>query len=142
MQRVRFEVSNEGGASSGAVTYQLQGAQSATCGTGTYVVVPVGAWDWQVTDSTLLTDGSATTDWGGVTNDATTFVAGQVKDAGNATAGITLAADAFTEIEFAVRATATAVAGATTASGSTTRPQPRARRLLGLCPGHGPTTPR
>ena len=112
VQRVRFEVSNEGGASSAAVTYQLQGARTATCSTGAYVVVPTGAWDWQVTDSTLLTDGNATTDWGGVTNDATTFVAGRVKDAGSATAGITLATDTFTEIEFSVRATATAVAGA------------------------------
>ena len=48
-----------------------------------------------VAGSTQLTDGAATTDVaGGLTNDATTFVAGQVKDAGSTTSAITLAAAA------------------------------------------------
>ena len=147
VRRVRFGVSNEGAVASGAIEYRLQAAQSGSCATATYTDVPVdymGTWDWQVTDSSNFTDGDPTTNVaGGVTDEATTFVPGQMKDAGNYTlGGITLNVDQFTEIEFAVRATATAVAGAnycfrlydarTTAPSTATPPTPRPR----------PTTPR
>ena len=117
LRRLRFEVSNEGVLPSGSVEYQLQGAQSASCATATYTTVPVDYqaqdWEWEVSDSWNFSDGDATTNVaGGLTDEATTFVAGKMKDAGNYTlGGITLNADAFTEIEFAIRATATAVVG-------------------------------
>jgi hypothetical protein len=115
VRRVRFEVSNEGAVTSGPVEYRLQAARSGSCATATYTDVPVAAtWEWQVADSPNFLDGDATTNvTGGVTDEATTFIAGQMKDTGNSTVGgITLDADEFTEIEFAVRATASAVSGA------------------------------
>ena len=113
IQRIRFGVSNEGVSSSGPVTYELQVAETATCSAGSYATVPTGsAGHWQVIDSSFITDGEATSDISpGLTNDATTFVAGQLKDTGNTTGSITLASDEFTEIEFAVQATTNATDG-------------------------------
>ena len=113
-KRVRLEVSNEGGVSSGGVTYQLQVAQTDTCSSGTYSTVPTDAsGHWQIVDSSYFTDGDATFNAAsGLTDEATTFVAGQLKDAGNTTSSITLAGDTFTEIEFAVQATTNATDGA------------------------------
>jgi hypothetical protein len=112
-KRVRFEVSNEGTGGSGAVSYQLQVAQTATCSSGTYAAVPTDtSGHWQVADSSFITDGAATSNIDpGLTDAATTFVAGQLKDTGNTTAAITLNADQFTEIEFAVKPTDSATAG-------------------------------
>ena len=69
---------------------------------------------WQIIGSSYFTDAAASanvastglTDPGGGT-----FTAGQLKDTGNTTASITLDADDFTEIEFAVQATANATTG-------------------------------
>ena len=110
LTRARFEVSNEGAAGSGAVAYRLQVAETATCSAGTYTDVPTDtSGHWQVASSAFITDGEATTNVAaGLTDEATTFVAGELKDAGNTTGGVTLAADEFTEIEFAVQATANA----------------------------------
>ena len=47
----------------------------------------------------------------GLTDGATTFVSGESKDTGNTTGSITLASDAFTEIEFSVQALAAATDG-------------------------------
>ena len=113
LKRVRFEVSNEGAGGSGPVAYELQFAETATCSAGTYTTVPTVATDhWQVIDSSFITDGqpsSNVTD--GLTDDATTFVAGEAKDTGNTTGSITLASDEFTEIEFSVQALAAATNG-------------------------------
>ncbi len=110
IRRLRFEVSNEGGTSSGPVTYQLQVAETATCGSGTYTAVPTDtSGHWQVVGSTFITDGEATMNISpGLFDEATTFVAGELKDAGNTTGGITLNGDEFTEIEFALQATTNA----------------------------------
>jgi hypothetical protein len=48
----------------------------------------------------------------GLTNEATTFVPGQVKDTGNTTGSITLNTNEFTELEFAIQATDNVVLGA------------------------------
>ena len=107
LKRFRFEVSNEGTVGSGAVTYQLQVAETATCGSGSY---SHGAHRHQrpLADCGLQLHhrrrGHHNVD-SGLTDAATTFVAGELKDTGNATGSITLAADEFTEIEFAVKAT-------------------------------------
>jgi hypothetical protein len=115
IQRIRFLVSNTGGQSSGAVTYQLQVAQTSTCGSGIYSAVPTGtSGHWQIVDSTYITDGQATSNVSpGLTDPVGgTFVAGQAKDAGNTTGGISLGANQFTEIEFSIMATNNAIYGA------------------------------
>jgi hypothetical protein len=117
LYRLRFMVSNEGGTSSG-VTYKLQVAQTSNCGSGTYTDVPLkadqnGSAHWVVYPTSYLTDGAATTNVaGGLTDENSTFVAGQVKDTGTTTGSITLTSTQFTEIEFAVKATGNALGGA------------------------------
>ena len=77
-----------------------------------YTAVPTDtSGHWQISNSTFFTDGDPTTDNAGLTNDATTFVAGEIKDAGNTTGAITLVPDEFTEIEFALQATTNATNG-------------------------------
>jgi len=112
-RRLRFEVSNEGNLSSSAVTYQLQVAETATCSSGSYSAVPTGSsGHWQIVDSTYITDGEATSNIvPGLFDEATAFVPGELKDAGNATGSITLAPDEFTEIEFAIQATGNSTPG-------------------------------
>jgi len=113
LYRLRFEVSNEGGQSSGGVTYQLQVAETGTCASGSYSAVPTDtSGDWQIAGSTYITDGESTQNVnGGLDDEATTFVAGELKDTGNTTGSITLDSDEFTEIEFAVQATTNATNG-------------------------------
>lgn len=111
-KRIRFGVSNEGIGGSGTVTYELQVAETATCSAGTYTTVPTTSTDhWQIVDSSFITDGEATNNSPDLTDDASTFVAGELKDAGNTTGAITLASDELTEIEFAVQATTNATDG-------------------------------
>ncbi len=113
VRRLRFELSNEGETAAN-VQYQLQVGYSETCAAASYVNVPVGVsgQDWQVAASPNVTDGAATTNVaGGVTDEAATFVAGQVRDAANPTGAVNLAGDQFTEIEFAVQANASAATG-------------------------------
>ena len=84
IKRARFVVSNEGTVSSGAVSYQLQVAQTATCSSGTYAAVPTdNSGHWKVVGSANITDGAASSNISSsLTDEATTFVAGQLKDAG------------------------------------------------------------
>jgi hypothetical protein len=112
--RLRFEVSNEGGESSGGVTYELQVAQASTCSSGSYNPVPTDtSGHWQIVGSAYITDGESTSNIDpGLTDEAATFVAGQLKDTGNTTGSITLNANEFTEIEFAIQATTNATDGA------------------------------
>jgi len=114
-KRLRFEISNEGTDSSSAITYLLEVSDPnpASCSVGVFSAVPTGATGhWQVVDSGNLTDGNATMNVAsGLTDENTTFVPGEVKDTGNQTGGITLSITEFTEIEFAVQATANAANG-------------------------------
>jgi hypothetical protein len=111
--RLRIELSNEGTSSDGGATHQLEVAETGTCLSGTYAAVPTDtSGDWQIVASTHFVDGAATTNVAsGLSDEATTFVAGQVKDTGNTTGSITLAADTFTEIEYSIEATTNATAG-------------------------------
>lgn len=116
-RRLRIEVSNEGTQSSGSTTYRLEyGLKASTCDaiaswTAVTAAAPGGSDKFQMHDSSNLTDGNATTDVaGGLTNENTTFVAGQVKDTGNQTTGITLTTSQFTEIEYSIKPTSNAVA--------------------------------
>jgi len=112
-RRLRLEVSNEGTLSSSGVTYQLQVAETAVCSAGAYTAIPTdSSGHWQIVDSAYITDGEASANISpGLFDEAATFVAGMLKDAGNATGAITLAVDRFTEIEFALQATGNATLG-------------------------------
>lgn len=130
LRRLRIEMSNGGGLTASGLQFRLEvsGALSTaspgSCAATSYVTLPTA--DWEIVDSTNLTDGTATTNVpGGLDDENTAFVDGQVKDAGNQTTGITLTSADFTEIEFALRAKATATPGALycfrlTNAGSTT----------------------
>lgn len=103
--RGRIEVSNEGGASTGALTYRLEYALS-TAGPWTTVPASATAEDWEMVDSIHFVDGLATQNIvPGLTDENTTFVAGQLKDTGSTTSAITLSSTQFTEIEYSIRAT-------------------------------------
>ena len=135
-------VSNGSGASTGALQYQLQVAETGTCSSGSYTAVG-SSTHWQVADSTYFADEDSTsnvasglTDPGGYT-----FAAGQFKDASDTTYGINLGASQFTEIEFAVRPTASATGGgdycfrlynATSAAALNTYTNYGAARVLGV----------
>lgn len=75
----------------------------------------VGAGTWEPANSSYLTDGAATTNVAsGVTDGGSSFVAGQVKDAGSQAGEVLLdGSTEFTEVEYAVRATVAAENGAT-----------------------------
>ena len=112
-RRIRFEVSNEGTSGSGEVSYQLQVAETATCSGGSYAAIPTdSSGHWQIVDSSNITDGEATSNIvPGLFDEATAFIAGELKDAGNWTQYITLASDEFTEIEYAVQGTSNSTPG-------------------------------
>ena len=117
-KRVRIEISNEGTASSGSVLYRLEVSQAnpTTCDAGgnTWTRVNSSA-DWNMALSTHFADADATQDINpGLTNENTTFVGGELKESTDeVNTGITLSTPEFTEIEYAVQATASATDGAT-----------------------------
>ncbi len=108
--RLRFLLSNEGTTTSGARTYQLEAAETGSCGSGSYAAVPTdSSGDWKISASTHFTDGSETLNIaGGLTDENSAFVAGELKDTGNTTGNITLETTNFTEIEFSIQATSSA----------------------------------
>jgi murein DD-endopeptidase MepM/ murein hydrolase activator NlpD len=133
VMRLRFEVSNEGDATATGTTYRLEyGTLSTACvDIASWTAVPVTATTEHFDiegDSNGIVDGSATTDVtinGGLTNENTSFTAGEFKDAGNTTSGITLTTSQYTEIEYALQANTNASNGTTycfrlTNAGSTT----------------------
>ena len=91
----------------------MEVAETAVCSSGTYSAVPTdSSGHWQIVNSTYITDGEATSNISpGLFDEAASFIAGMLKDAGNATGAITLAVDRFTEIEFALQATGNATPG-------------------------------
>jgi hypothetical protein len=119
--RVRFLVSNSGSVSSGAVNYQLEFSEAATCSSVSYSAVPAsaGAGDkWEIVDSIYYSDPTATEDITDGVDDALpnpggmTFVAGELRDDNsNSTGSITLDQNEFTEIEFTIQATNDAIDG-------------------------------
>ncbi len=129
LRRLRFEISNEGTDPSGAITYRLEVSDPnpASCSATTFSAVPTAATGhWQIVDSAYFSDGDPTSNIAsGLTDENTTFVAGELKDTGNQTGGITLTNTEFTEMEYGVQATANATNGALycfrlTNAGSTT----------------------
>ncbi len=111
-KRLRFLVDNTGTGSSDAVSYELQVAESATCGSGSYSAVD-SSTHWNIVDSTYVTDGSASENVSGGLTDpgGSSWMDGELEDSADSTDAITLGASEFTEIEFAVQATASATDG-------------------------------
>jgi len=115
LTRLRIEISNEGGQTASDVAYRLEVSEPnpATCAAGTYERVSTNT-HWEMADSSYITDGEVTANIvPGLTDENTTFVAGQSKDTGDQTSGITLTSTEFTEIEYSIQATTTATNGAT-----------------------------
>jgi hypothetical protein len=115
--RLRLEVSSEGNvADSLGSAYRLEVSEPnpPSLSTTTYTAVPTGSdGHWQIVDSNNLTDGDPTTNVpSGVTDENSTFKAGEVKDTGNQTSAIPMTTSNFTEIEFALKATTNAQDGA------------------------------
>ena len=133
-KRIRVEISNEGVSASGAVTYRLEyGAKSTTCAAiVSWTDVGAADGDWDMSNSSNLTDGNDTTNIanlanGKVTDENTNFETPNAaqKDTSSTTAGITLAAADFVEIEYSIQALAAATDGGNycfrlTNAGSTT----------------------
>ena len=120
-KRVRIEISNEGAASSGSVLYRLEVSQAnpTTCDAGgnTWTRIDTST-HWNMVASTHFADADPTTNIAsGLTDENTTFVAGEMKEDGagidDQTLGVILSTTEFTEIEYAVQATASATDGAT-----------------------------
>lgn len=118
--RLRVGLSNEGAAPSAAKLYQLEfGPKITTCSAvSVWTNVGVSNDDWNISDSSNLTEGSDTTNialsTGGVTDGNTTFLTpnGGVKDTSATTSSITLSSTQFTELEYSI--TSTGLTGANT----------------------------
>jgi len=115
IKRLRFEISNEGSQTANDVQYRLEVSEPnpSTCSAATYERVSTDA-DWEMADSTYITDGESTANFNGsLIDENTNFVAGELKDTGDQTSAITLSETEFTEIEYSIQATASATDGAT-----------------------------
>lgn len=108
VKRLRFEVSNEGWTRGAAPALTLEVAQTATCSSGTYAMVPTDySGHWHIATSTKFVNGDPTTNVsisGGLTDENANFVTGRIMDTGTTTIPITLTSSDFTEVEFAVMA--------------------------------------
>ena len=97
-RRLRFGISNETAVSTGNVSYELQVAEGWNCWSYSYTAVDSFA-DWSITASGYITSGEATSNINpGLTDEATTFVSGELRDDSDTTGAITLNSDEFTEI--------------------------------------------
>lgn len=113
VRRLRFEVSNEG-ADTGSVQYRLEvsGANPTSCATASYTRVDSSA-DWTLTSTAYYADGDSSINMtGGLTDENTNFIPGEQKELDDQTSSIELTASDFTEIEYAIKATASATDGA------------------------------
>ena len=119
-RRLRIEVSNEGTVASGSVQYRLEVSEAnpTSCDAAATWTRINTSTHWNMVDSTYYVDGAFTSNIDpGLFDENTTFINGELKDddAGidDETSGITLSTTEFTEIEYAIQATASATAGAT-----------------------------
>ncbi|HEX4799305.1 MAG TPA: hypothetical protein VFV22_02080 [Candidatus Paceibacterota bacterium] len=120
-KRLRFEISNEGNKTSTSKQYRIEYASKvSTCSAASgWTDVGAGGGDWDMFNSSNITDGSDTTDivvsTGGVTNENTTFLTpnGGVKDTSSQVGGLTLTSSQFAELEYSISPTTNATDGGT-----------------------------
>lgn len=133
--RLRIEISNEGGTILNYSTQQFRieyGLKSSTCAAiVSWTDVGAGGGDWDMYDSSNLTDGANTTNIavssGGVANENPTFVVsnGGVKDTSSTVTPVSVSSDAYIELEYSIQALPAATDSGTycfrvTNAGSTT----------------------
>ncbi len=121
--RLRLEISNEGGTRRAYSTQQFRieyGLLSTTCSAiGSWTDVGAVGGDWDMSDSTNLTDGANTTNiavsTGGVTDENKTFIVSNagVKDTSSQTAALSVPSDSFAELEYSIQALSAATDGGT-----------------------------
>ncbi len=109
-KRLRFLVQNSGPPQ--AIGYQLQVARTASCSNGTYAALGSSA-EWQMVDSSFVTNGEQTANLpAGLSDPASmSFIPGKSHDTTDTSGVIGLGTNEFTELEFAVQATSSSVAG-------------------------------
>ena len=92
-RRLRFLVNNSGTASSGAVSYELQVAETETCSSGSYTPVD-SSTHWNIVASSL-TDGDPSTNVSSGLTDpgGSSWVAGEQEESADSTDAIALDAD-------------------------------------------------
>lgn len=133
--RLRMEISNEGGTKLGYSQQQFRieyGLKSTTCAAiASWVEVAAGGGDWDMYNSSNLTEGNNTTNIavssGGVADENHTFLTpnAAVKDTSGQVSSISLSSEEFIEIEYSIQATTNATDGGVycfrvTNAGSTT----------------------
>lgn len=105
--RLRFEITNRGGASSGLMAYRLEyGELSSDCDSiPSWQTVPNdNSLAWEITDSTYYADATLSTNIiNGLTDENITFASGELKDANNQTAPLALDYNQFAEMEFNIK---------------------------------------
>ena len=112
-QRLRLEVSNEGDA---ATSSALRLEYATSSGASTWTQVGAASAHWVMKDSTYIDCSMmcpSTTDNLGLFNEAAAFTAGEIKDDGAQIPSISLSGDTFTELEYSITATTTAINGQT-----------------------------
>lgn len=119
--RLRLEVSNEGGTILNYSTQQFRleyGLKSTTCSAiSSWTDVGAVAGDWDMYDSSNLTDGGDTTNIavssGGVANENPTFISsnGGIKDTSSTVSAISVSSDAYIELEYSIQALSAATDG-------------------------------
>ncbi|MCA9354020.1 MAG: hypothetical protein KC877_00695 [Candidatus Kaiserbacteria bacterium] len=123
VRRLRFEVSAEGSTSSLPTVFQLEYAtKTAACNVlSEWVDVGVSdGGDWDVVDSTHVTNGANTTNitsaaYGALTDENSSFLSsnGGVRDTSSQTGSLILSSTQFVELEFAIEPTSGAPQGNT-----------------------------
>jgi len=102
--RLRFEMTNRGGAASAPMAYRLEyGELSSDCDSiSSWQAVPNdNGLAWQITDSNYYADAAPSTNVAnGLTDENVIFIPGQLKDANNQTEPLALNNTDFTEVEY------------------------------------------
>jgi hypothetical protein len=115
--RLRTLVQNDGPDATGNINHRLQYAlKGASCAVSIFAEVPTSGASVIMTASDFMRDQSVTTDVsGGITNPGTgAFTAGRmVEDTSNTASAVNLALNAFTENEYGIQFTSSAVDGGT-----------------------------
>ena len=119
--RLRIEISNEGGTKLGYSTQQFRleyGLKSTTCAAiASWTDVGAVAGDWDMYDSSNLTEGNNTTNIavsaGGVTDENHTFISSNagVKDTSSTVTALNVSSEQFIELEYSIQALSAATDG-------------------------------